>query len=120
MRRLAVPQTLKEYIIIIIPADHSVKLNEREKRDKYRDLARELKKTVEHESENSTNCNWYSWYSHQKIGKRTGGLENSGTSEDCPNYSIDEVGQNTEKSPGDLRRLAVTKTPVKDHQLKLA
>ena len=28
------------------------------------------------------------------------------------NYSIIEIGQNTEKSPGDLRRLAVTQTPV--------
>ena len=27
--------------------------------------------------------------------------------------------ENTEKSPGDLRRLAVTQTPVKDHQLTL-
>ena len=35
------------------------------------------------------------------------------------NYSIIENGQNTEKSPGDLRRLAVTQTPEKDHQLKL-
>ena len=26
---------------------------------------------------------------------------------------------NTEKSPGDLRRLAVTQTPVKNHQLTL-
>ena len=38
---------------------------------------------------------------------------------DHPNYSIVENGQNTEKSPGDLRRLSVTQTPVKDHQLKL-
>ena len=30
-----------------------------------------------------------------------------------------ENGQNTEKSPGDLRRLAVTQNPVKDHQLML-
>ena len=35
------------------------------------------------------------------------------------NYSIVEIGQNTKKSPGDLRRLAVTKTPAKDHQLML-
>ena len=28
-------------------------------------------------------------------------------------------GQNTEKSPRDLRRLAVTQTPVKNHQLML-
>ena len=28
-------------------------------------------------------------------------------------------GQNTEKSPGDLKRFGVTQTPVKDHKLKL-
>ena len=41
------------------------------------------------------------------------------TSGDHPNNSIIDNGQNTEKSPGDLRRLAVTQTPVKDHQHKL-
>ena len=30
-----------------------------------------------------------------------------------------ENGQNTEKSPGDLRRLSVAQTPMKDHQLTL-
>ena len=38
---------------------------------------------------------------------------------DHSNYYIIKNGQNTEKSPGDLRRLAVTQTPVKDHQLTL-
>ena len=38
---------------------------------------------------------------------------------DHPNYSIIENGQNTEKSPGDWRRFAVTQTPVKDHQMSL-
>ena len=38
---------------------------------------------------------------------------------DHPNYSTIENGQNTEKSPGDLRRLAVTQTPLKDHQRTL-
>ena len=38
-------------------ADHRVKLKESEKKDKYLDLARELKKTVEHESDDYTNCN---------------------------------------------------------------
>ena len=33
-------------------------------------------------------------------------------SEDHRNYSITEIGQNTKKSPGDLKRLAVTQTPV--------
>ena len=36
-----------------------------------------------------------------------------------PNDSIIVNGQNTEKSPGVLRKLAVTQTPVKDRQLKL-
>ena len=36
------------------------------------------------------------------------------------NYSIIDFGQNTEKSPGDLRKLAATQTPVKDYQLTLA
>ena len=38
---------------------------------------------------------------------------------DHPNYCITEIGQNTKKSPGDLRRLAVTQTPMKDHQVTL-
>ena len=51
--------------------------------------------------------------------KVTGGLGSWQTSRDHPNYSIIENGQNTEKSPEDLRRLAVTQTPVKDHQMSL-
>ena len=41
------------------------------------------------------------------------------TSGDYPYYYIIEIDQNTEKSPGDLRRLVVTQTLVKDHQLTL-
>ena len=39
------------------------------------------------------------------------------TIEDHPNYNIVELGQNTKKSPGDLRRLDVTQTPVENNQL---
>ena len=46
------------------------------------------------------------------IGIGTGGLENKRTSGDHPN-NIVEIGQNTEKSQEDLRRLAVTQTPEK-------
>ena len=60
----------------------------------------------------SDNCNWCPWYSHQRISTWTRELGNNGTVGDCPNYSIVE---NTEKSPGDLRRLAVTQTPEKNH-----
>ena len=34
--------------------------------------------------------------------------------ETIPNYGIIKIGQNTEKSAGDLRRLHVSQTPVKD------
>ena len=51
------------------------------------------------------------------ITKGTGGLGSWRTSGDYPNNSIIENGQNTEKSPGDLRRLVVTKTAVKNQQL---
>ena len=52
---------------------------------------------------------------HQRIGKGTGRLRNKRVSGDHLHYSIVEIGQNTEKSPGDLRRLAVTQTPVENH-----
>ena len=41
------------------------------------------------------------------------------TSGDHPNDTIIKNGQNTEKSPGDLRRLSATQTPVEDYQLAL-
>ena len=94
-----------------------MKLKEHEKRDKYLDLARELKKL------------WNMKVSIIPIvigalGTVTkelvhGRLENKSTSRDHPNYSIIEIGQNTEKSPGDLKRLVVTQTPVENHQQTL-
>ena len=36
-----------------------------------------------------------------------------------PNYSFIEISQNTDKSPGDFRKLVVTQLPVKDHHLML-
>ena len=49
-------------IVFVFPADHRIKLKECEK--KYVDLARELKKTMEHEGDNYTNCDWCFWYSN--------------------------------------------------------
>ena len=40
--------------------------------------------------------------------KRLEELENGGQAKIIKNYSIIEVGQNTEKNPGDLMRLAVS------------
>ena len=74
---------------------------------------------MEHESDGYTNHDWYFWYSHQRIFKETGGIENKRTSEDNPNNYINDISQNTEKSPGDLSRLAITQTQMKVHQLML-
>ena len=100
-------------------ADQRMNLKESEKKYKYLDLARESKKTMEHESDDCTNCDWCFWHSNYRIIKGRGGFGSWRPSGDHPNDSIAENAENTEKSPGDLRRLAVTQTPVKDHQLTL-
>ena len=82
-------------------------------------LSWRIEKAVEHESDGDTSCNWCSWHSHQRISTKTGGLENNRTSGDHPNYCIIEIGQNIEKSLGDLKWLDVTQTPMRNHQLTL-
>ena len=74
---------------------------------------------MEHEGDNYMSCDWCFWYSHERIIKENGGLGGRRTSGGHPNYYIIQNGQNTEKSPGDLMKLAATQTPVKDHQLIL-
>ena len=44
----------------VVLAVHRVKLKESEKKDKYLNLAWELKKIVEYESDGYINCNWCS------------------------------------------------------------
>ena len=74
---------------------------------------------MEHKSDGDISLNWSIWYNHRKIDTKTGGLGNKKKSRDHPNYSVAEISQNTEKRTGDLRRLAVTKTPLRNHQLIL-
>ena len=62
-----------------------------------------IEKAVEHESGDCTNCD--------------GGLGSWRTGKNYPKDSIIKNGQNTEKSPEDMRRLVVSQTPVKNHQL---
>ena len=47
------------------------------------------------------------------LGKEAKRVRNRKTSRDHSNYSFAEVRQNTEASPGDLRRLTVTQTVLK-------
>ena len=73
---------------------------------------------MEHESDGDANCNWCAQNNPQRVGKGTGRFGYKRTSGSHPDCSIIKIGQNTEKSPGDLRRLAISQTPVEKHQLK--
>ena len=55
----------------------------------------------------------------QRITKGTGRLGNKRTSRDHLDYSTIKIGKNTEKSSGDLMRLAVNQILVLNHQLTL-
>ena len=54
---------------------------------------------------------------NNRLGKKNRRVENQRTCRDQPNDSIIKIGQNTEKSPGDLGRLAVPQTSLKNYQL---
>ena len=66
---------------------------------------------MEYESGSYTNYSWGVWYS-PKDDKETRLLGNKRMWGDYPIYSIFEISQNTEKSPEDLKRIAVTKTQM--------
>ena len=66
-----------------------------------------------------TSCNWYARNSHQRIDKGTGRPGDKRTNRDNFSKHIIGICQNTKKSPGDLRRLAVTHIPVENHHLTL-
>ena len=80
-----------------VPADHRINLKESEKKDKYLDLGRELKKL---------------WNMEVTIVLIVIGALGTITKRLLK-------GLSPETSPGDLRRLTVTQTSVKNHQLTL-
>ena len=55
---------ISKIVDFAVPADHRIKMKKCEKKDKYLDLARELKKTMEHEGDNFPNYDWCFWYSN--------------------------------------------------------
>ena len=112
-------KTTCKIVDFAVPADHRVRLKENEKKDKYLELPKELKKL----------WNMKVTFIPIVIGalvtvtegllKELEDLEIRGRVETIQNYYSIQNGQNTEKSPGDLRRLAITQTSVKDHQRQL-
>ena len=88
--------------------DKRVKLKESEK-NKYQDLSRELN-------------NWNMKVTVIPIvigdlGTGIGEYGNKRTSDNHPNYSIVEIGQNTKKNPENVRTLILTQTLVRNYQL---
>ena len=73
---------------------------------------------MKHEGNGDTNCNWCTQNNRPRIGKGTGRLGNMRKSDDHPLYSIIKISQNSEKSLGNLRRLAVN-LPGQNHRLTL-
>ena len=104
-------------------AVHRVKLQESEEKDKYLDLAWELKKKKKLGNIKvriiPLVIGALGTVTKGLICKRTRGLGNERMSEGTPNYNIAEISQNTEKNPRDMGKLVITQTPVKDHQLTL-
>ena len=74
---------------------------------------------MKNEGHNDTNCKCHVWNGLERIKNGAGRVGNWRMNRDYPNGSIVKIGQNTAKSPGDLRRHAVTQTPMKDHPLML-
>ena len=92
---------------------HRVKIkeNEKKKKEKYLDLARELKNANEYESNSDTNCNWWTWNAPERLSEGAVRDGNRWAIRNHPGNRIVDIGQNTDKSPIDSRRLAVNQTP---------
>ena len=90
------------------PADYRVKLKESDGKDKYLDLFWKLPKLLNMKVTVIPVVFGVFLCSQQRFGKRTWCLGNKRSSGDNLNYSIVEIGQNTVKSSGDLKRLVDT------------
>ena len=86
----------------VVPTDHRIKLKEFEKKDKYLNLVRELKKVWNMKVTIIQIVIGAFGTVTKRVVKGTGGLGSWRTSGNHPNESITENGQNTEKSPGEL------------------
>ena len=97
-----------------------VRIKENEKRVEYLDLAEDLKNMwIMRLIVTPTLIGVLDLVQSLNVWKGDWKSRKSQDDRDHPDNSIVKIGLNTEKSPGDLRRLAVTWTPFKDQQLAL-
>ena len=104
-------KTPRNNVDFAVPVDYRINLKESEKKDKYLDLARELKKLWNMKV--TIVSIGIGAHNNKRIIKRPGGLRSWRTGRDYPYDSIVKNGQNAETSPGDLRRLSAN-TDVKN------
>ena len=99
------------FVVFAVLVDHRVKNHRKRKERHVLRPCQRNKKAVEHEGNGDAYCD-----RHTCHVRRVG---NQKTSRDHTHFSINKIGQNTQKSTEDLRRFSVTHTPAKDHQLML-
>ena len=102
-----------------VPAEHWVKLKENEKGDKYLDLYKTIEKLWNIKVMVIPIVTGALDTFTKGLIQRLEDLEISGQVETIQTPAFIQISQNTEESPGDLRRLAVTQIPVWNHQLTL-
>ena len=88
------------------------KIERKQKKDKYLDLARELKKLWNMKVTVISMVICALGTITKGIGAETEEFGNKRMSRDHPSYCIVKIGQNSEKSPGDLWRLVVSQTLI--------
>ena len=106
-------------VVFAIPANHGIKLKESEKRDKYLDLAREVKKQWNMKVTVIPIIIGALGTIIKELVQGLEDMEKRGRVEIIQTTALLRSRRNTEKSPGNLRRLAVTQTPEKNQQLTL-
>ena len=102
-----------------VPADYRIKLKECEKKDKYLDLARELKKIWNMQVTIIPIVIGAFGTVSKGLLKGLEDLEVGGRMETIQATALLRTARILRRVPGDLRKLAFTQTPAKDHQLTL-
>ena len=97
-------------------------LGENERMQKDRQIfgsCKRAEKAVEHKADSDANNRWCTRNSLQGLRNKTGGIGNQRKNLGHTDHSIVKIRQNPQNSSGDLRKLAIIHTSVKDHQLLL-
>ena len=96
-----------DLVNFVVPADHRMKMKESKKIGKYFDLARELKKL-------------WNMKATVRSERETGGTRDQRKNRGNPDHINVQISSNSSKSPGDLRKLAVTQTSGKNLRFKIS